>query len=133
LDRASGWSTYDTFFGGGAISSAMKHSRLDEAAQQAAYADRCLLALRTELADVGVAGPTAPQLQIDGLTRFVDVWFDNIFTDFSVRGRIKDAQSNVEHVRRAVHDVSNRLRRRAADIQTRLAQLGTERLAVLRG
>jgi DNA repair exonuclease SbcCD ATPase subunit len=27
LGRASGWSTYDTFFGGGALSSAMKHSR----------------------------------------------------------------------------------------------------------
>ncbi len=133
LDRASGWSTYDTFFGGGAISSAMKHSRLDEAAQQAAYADRCLLALRTELADVGVTGPTAPQLQIDGLTRFVDVWFDNIFTDFSVRGRIRDAQANVDKAQRAVHEVSNRLRRRAGDIQTRVAQLGTERLAVLNG
>jgi hypothetical protein len=53
LDSASGWSTYDPFLGGGAISSAIKHSRLDEAARQAAYADRCLLALRTELADVG--------------------------------------------------------------------------------
>jgi hypothetical protein len=107
--------------------------RLDEAAQQAHYADRCMLALRTELADVGETGPVAPQLPIDGLTRFVDVWFDNIFTDFSVRGRIKDAQANVDHAQRAVHEVSNRLRRRGADIQTRLAQLGTERLAVLNG
>jgi hypothetical protein len=131
LGRAEGWSTYDTFFGGGAISSAIKHSRLDEAAQQAEYADRCLLALRTELADVGESGPVAPQLPIDGLTRFVDVWFDNIFTDFSVRGRIKDAQANVDRALRAVFGVSARLRRRGADIQTRLGQIDTERLAVL--
>jgi hypothetical protein len=29
LGKASSWSTYDTFLGGGAISSAMKHDRLD--------------------------------------------------------------------------------------------------------
>jgi hypothetical protein len=63
----------------------MKHSRLDEAAQAAAYADRCLAVLRTELADVPGLSLTAPQLAVDGLTRFVDVWFDNIFTDLAVR------------------------------------------------
>ena len=133
LNSASGWSTYDTFFGGGALSSAMKHSRLDDAAQQAQYADRCLLALRTELSDVGETGPVAPQLPVDGLTRFVDVWFDNIFTDFSVGGRIKDARANVERTLRAVFEVSARLRRRAADGQSRLAQIRAERLAVLAG
>jgi hypothetical protein len=91
------------------------------------------LALRTELADVGVTAPVAPGLPVDGLTRFVDVWFDNIFTDFSVRGRIKDAQANVDGALRGVIDVSVRLRRRGADIKTRLGRIGTERLAVLAG
>jgi hypothetical protein len=63
----------------------------------------------------------------------VDVWFDNIFADFSVRGRIKDAQANVDWPVRVVFDVSARLRRRGADIQTRLTEIGTERLAVMPG
>jgi len=63
----------------------------------------------------------------------VDVWFDNIFTDFSVGGRIKDARANVERTQRAVFEVSARLRRRAVDGQSRLAQIRAERLAVLAG
>ena len=133
LDSASGWSTYDTFFGGGAISSAMKHSRLDDAARQAARADHALLALRTELADVGGVAHTAPQLAIDGLTRFVDIWFDNVFTDFAVRGRIKQAQENVGYSSRAVHEVARQLRQRGAAINARLSAIEADRLAVLTG
>jgi hypothetical protein len=95
LRNASAWSTYDTFLGGGVISSAIKHSRLDEAARAAAYADQRLAVLRTELADVPGTGTTGPQLAVDGLTRFADVWLDNIFTDLAVRSRIKRAQDNV--------------------------------------
>ena len=133
LDSASGWSTYDTFFGGGAISSAIKHSRLDEAARQAAHADRCLLALRTELADVAGVAHTAPQLAIDGLTRFADIWFDNIFTDLAVRGRIKRAQENVGYSARAVREVARQLGQRDGAIRTRLSGIEADRLAVLTG
>jgi len=59
LGSAENWSTYDTWFGGGAIASSVKHSRLDEAADAAAVADRRLAVLRTELADVGDPGLTA--------------------------------------------------------------------------
>jgi hypothetical protein len=131
LGSASGWSTYDTFFGGGALSSAVKHSRLDEAAQAAAQADRCLAVLRTELADVNGMTFTAPQLVVTGLTRFVDIWFDNIFTDLAVRDRIKQAQRNVAQSMRLVHDVAGRLNQRAAQAHARLATIDTERTNLL--
>jgi hypothetical protein len=127
LGNASGWSTYDTFFGGGAFSSAVKHSRLDEAARAAAHADRCLAVLRTELADVDGMALTAPQLAVDGLTRFVDIWFDNIFTDLAVRDRIKQAQQNVARSMRLVREVHGRLEQRATQARARLATIETER------
>ncbi|MEV0156093.1 hypothetical protein AB0H57_20515 [Micromonospora sp. NPDC050686] len=131
LGSASGWSTYDTFFGGGAISSTIKHSRLDEAAQAAARADRCLAVLRTELADVPGMALTAPQLAVNGLTRFVDVWFDNIFTDLAVRDRIKQAQQNVAQSMQLVREVQARLEQRAAHVRARLATIDTERRHLL--
>ncbi|GIF62108.1 hypothetical protein Ais01nite_01430 [Asanoa ishikariensis] len=131
LRGASGWSTYDTFFGGGALSSAMKHSRLDATAFAAARADRSLAVLRTELADVPDAPATAPQLAIDGLTRFVDVWFDNIFTDLAVRGRIQRAQENVARCAAMVDDVRGRLERRTASAHERLVAIATERRNLL--
>lgn len=131
LDSASGWSTYDTFFGGGVIGSAIKHSRLDEAAAAAGHADRCLAMLRTELADVGGVTLTAPQLAVDGTTRFVDVWFDNFFTDLTVRDRINRARQNVDRSVSLVDGVRARLRERAAQARDRLARIARERQDLL--
>ncbi len=133
LRGASGWSTYDTFFGGGVLSSAMKHSRLDATAFAAARADRSLAVLRTELADLPNVVPTAPTLAVGNLTRFVDVWFDNIFTDLAVRGRIKQAEENVFRCLRMVDDVRTRLEQRTAATHDRLAAIATERGDLLTG
>ena len=133
LASASGWSTYDTFFGGGAIASAVKHSRMDEAAQAAAEADQRLATLRTELADVEEPGPTAPQLAIGGGTKFVDVWFDNFFTDLSVGSRIKQAQQNVARCIGLVGNIQARLRSRSGTAQARLAAIEAERRDLLAG
>ncbi|HCT78543.1 MAG TPA: hypothetical protein DGG94_19365 [Micromonosporaceae bacterium] len=127
LDSASNWSTYDTFFGGGVISSAVKHSRLDEAAQAAAHADQQLSVLRTELADVDGEGLKASRPAVDGLTRFVDVWFDNIFTDLAVGDQIKQAQQNIDRSTQMVTEVQRRLELRATQGQARLAAIEIER------
>src|SRR5262245_112553 len=131
LGSASGWSTYDTFFGGGMLSSTIKHHRMDEAAQAAAYADRCIAALRTELADVSGLGVTAPQLAMDGLVRFVDIWFDNIFTDLAVRNRIQQAKENVARAGRIVTDIRERLTQRGVEAQKRLSAIDSSRQAFL--
>jgi hypothetical protein len=131
LGSASSWSTYDTFFGGGVISSAFKHARLDEAARAASHADRCLAVLRTELADIHDEPVTTPRLTTDGVTRFVDVWLDNIFTDLSVRNRIKQGQRNVAHTMQLVREVHSRLKQRAATTRTRLAAIEAERRELL--
>lgn len=127
LGSASGWSTYDTFFGGGAMSSMMKHQRMDEAARAAAAADQCLQRLAAELADVPGAAQAMPSLQLDGMTRFVDIWFDNIFTDWAVRDRLQRASQTVHQLQQVVDDVTGRLRQRRLDLGRRLESLSAER------
>jgi hypothetical protein len=131
LGSASSWSTYDTFLGGGVIASAMKHSRLDEAARAAAHADQCIAVLRTELADVTGPVASAPSLAVDGLTRFVDVWFDNVFTDFAVGSRIKQAQRNVTRSLQMVSEAEARLKDHADHLTARLATIETDRRNLL--
>jgi hypothetical protein len=113
------------------IGSAIKHSRLDEAANAAARADACLLALRTELADVPGVELTAPRLATDGLTRFVDIWFDNIFTDLAVHERIRQAQRSVDHSSHLVAEVHRRLAEHEVRDRQRLAAIETERRELL--
>jgi hypothetical protein len=130
LGSADSWSAYDTFFGGGVISSSFKHDRLDQAARLAAYADRCLAVLRTELADVGIVRPVG-RIGVDGGTRFLDVWFDNIFTDLAVRDHIKRAQANLADARQRVADVRRQLADRTEAARQRRANLDQARRGLL--
>ncbi|NUO57062.1 MAG: hypothetical protein HOV71_21245 [Hamadaea sp.] len=133
LDSASGWSTYDTFFGGGAISSSIKHDRLDAAARAASQASERLAVLRTELADVSEFPVRLPDLAVDGMTRFLDVWFDNIFTDLKVRDQIREALMDVELCANAVGQVRTRLRSRYEAATRQAAKVDQERLDLLGG
>lgn len=69
---------------------------MDKAREAAARADRQMRVLATEVADVPRVSAELPGLQLDGATRFLDVWFGNIFTDWSVRERITDARGNTD-------------------------------------
>jgi hypothetical protein len=131
LGSASAWSTYDTFFDGGLVGSMIKHDRLDQAAKEAAQADQCLVVLRTELADVDGSGPLTASVAVDGLTRFVDVWFDNIFTDFAVRERIGRAKENVAASIARVENLLADLDGRADRTRQRLAAIDTARVDLL--
>src|SRR6185503_19023536 len=106
---------------------------LDGAACAAAHADRCLALLRTELADLGGAPAMLPSVVVDGLTQFLDVWLDNIFTDFQVHDRIEKAKRNVARSQEMVWEVQRRLEQRTAMARDRLASIESERRALLVG
>ncbi|MFE5294497.1 hypothetical protein ACFQ8T_20135 [Isoptericola sp. NPDC056618] len=101
LRGADGWSTYDTFFDGGMLASMVKHDTMDRAAGLLREADGALRHLTVELGDLGEQGVGG--VGVDGLTRTLDVWFDTIFTDWSVRNRIAEARDRVAAATRAVH------------------------------
>jgi hypothetical protein len=129
LSAAGDWSAYDTFLGGGLLSSTFKHSRLDQAAGAVAQADRALGVLRSSLSDVGVSGPAG--IRVDGLTRFTDIWFDNIFTDLAVRDRIKKGRRAVEGSLKSVVGVQRAVSRRAEEDRAELAQIAQARRDLL--
>ncbi len=131
LRSANGWSTYDTFFDGGMIASMVKHDKLDHAAALMREADAALRHLSVELGDLGEQG--VGELGIDGMTRTFDVWFDNFFTDLSVRNRIAEARDRVHVARTTVGGVAARLDGRRRDVEARLSELAARRERVLLG
>jgi hypothetical protein len=56
------------------VANAIKHDRIDEAAQAARAADERLAGLRSDLADLGASEPTAPVLEISAGFRFADIF-----------------------------------------------------------
>ncbi|MEU4221795.1 hypothetical protein [Actinoplanes sp. NPDC026623] len=88
--------------------------------------------LRAELHDVSLAlPPLAAELELGGFTRFADVWLDNIFTDVSVRGQIRDGLDQLGHAAQRVGGFRSAPAARAGETRGRLAQLDRERAALL--
>lgn len=131
IGGASGWATYDTLFGGGMVSDLAKYSRLDRAAVLMREADAALAHLAAELADVGVR--QVGELGITQLARAFDVWFDNIFSDWAVRERIRQAAERVHQLLTGLAATSQELRTRRDATQAALDALAAEREGLLTG
>jgi len=129
LGSAQSWSTYDTFFGGGMLSSAMKYDRMDDATALMRHADAALQRLGRELADVGMQ--TVGALEVSSLTRTFDVWFDNIFSDLAARDRIRQATERLTATRAGVVTVLGQLDERRAATDAELERLAANRESLL--
>jgi chromosome segregation ATPase len=131
LGTAANWSTFDTYFDHGMAANAIKHDRIDQAAQAAQAADQRLAALRSDLADLGGSEPTAPRLEISSGFRFADIFFNNIFTDLSVGQHIRDAQDNVDRSVQQVRALRDRLKDQIGAVTGRLDTMEAERQHLL--
>lgn len=131
LGSARSWSSWDTFGGGGLFTDLMKYDKLDEVAAVLRDADEALSRFSRELADLRLAAVEA--VDIDGLTRTFDVWFDNIFSDLAVRDRIRDAEQRVSEALGAVETTLNGLTERGHALAAELDELAAGREQVLLG
>lgn len=107
LQSARNWGTYD-MLGGGMISTHIKHSRLDEAMNRIYAAQTNLRRFEQELRDVG-GSLDASKLEVGGLLRFSDFFFDGLLADWLVQGRIHDALEQVQMKRREVSTLVSEL------------------------
>jgi len=129
LDSAGGWSTYDTFFGGGMIADLMKHDRISHSARAFAAVNRALEHLAAELADLG-AGPVEAVQISDSLAVF-DVLFDNILSDWVVRERIAEAAQQADQLGRRLAALEVDLAGRLDGVAERRGWLTERREALL--
>ncbi|MEZ5260896.1 MAG: hypothetical protein R2755_03765 [Acidimicrobiales bacterium] len=129
---AGNWSTYDTFFGGGFIAGTIKHDRLRDAAGAVAAAQHALSRLHAELHDLAMPSGTAVQLPSDAL-RTMDVWFDNLISDWMVHDRINASKRSVTGARQGVAHLDTLLQQRRHEAAARLADVDARRLALLTG
>jgi hypothetical protein len=131
LGTAANWSTFDTYADHGMIANAIKHDRIDQAAQAARVADQRLAALRSDLADLGGADATAPRLEMGEGFKFADIFFNNIFTDLAVGRQIRDAQDSASQSARQVRALLDRLGGQLGTVTARLDAMAAERQQLL--
>ncbi|WP_282920020.1 hypothetical protein [Ignavigranum ruoffiae] len=86
LNRARSWGIWDIFLGG-LLMSSIKRNKIEQANQEIYQISKSLERLQDELDDVQMILPqTVSNSTFD---KSMDIWFDNLFTDFKVQGQIK--------------------------------------------
>ncbi len=111
LDSAKNWGIYD-MIGGGLLSTAIKHGKLDNAAAQINRTQSDLNTFRVELADVGKSIENM-NIDISSFLRFADYFFDGLLADISVQTKINEALSQVNttinKVDKVIYDLNRNL------------------------
>ena len=111
--------------GGGMMADMMKYSHMDDAQKTMERVQSDLRRYRAELADV--AQTVDADLQTDGFTVAMDIWFDNIFSDWVVRDRIQQAENRLQEVHDRVAALQQQLETRLAAVQQAMEVLKQER------
>jgi len=130
LRSASNWGTWDVL-GGGVISTAIKHSKIDNARQQAHAAQRDLRHFQEELADAGERLNVS--LEIGGFSKFADYFFDGLIADWIVQSKIRDASSACSSIISQVSAAISVCRRRLSEIESDAVNVGQRRREFVEG
>ncbi|MDV2683727.1 hypothetical protein RYX56_04970 [Alkalihalophilus lindianensis] len=128
LDYAKGWSTWD-LFGGGMISTAIKHSKIDEAKKEIHDAQRKLRLFEEEMKDVQKFASYS--IDISGMLTFADYFFDGFIVDWMVHGKINDSLNQTEKMKKEVEQAIVSLRTFQERIQMEKSEIKQQRMRLI--
>jgi hypothetical protein len=107
-------------FGGGLISTAIKHSRIDEARAQVEDVQAGMSRFNRELADV--RKQVDLQIDIGKFLYFADFFFDGLIADWIVQSKIEDSLARSKGAKETVGRAVQELQQMQALTQTRLGE-----------
>lgn len=106
LDKAEGWGTWD-LFGGGMVADMVKHQKIDEAEAYLHQAQRCMREFQKELLDVQET--VVVDINISGMLKFADFFFDGFIADYMVQGKIQRSLEQAKSHLARVTSILNKL------------------------
>ncbi|MBN1973942.1 MAG: hypothetical protein JW787_09915 [Sedimentisphaerales bacterium] len=114
LKSAKNWGAFD-MLGGGLISTAMKHSKINNAREFIHEVQQQLRIFRRELADVDTK--TDIKIEIDSFSTFADYFFDGLISDWVVQSKINKSLESALRVSEMVNVALMRLQYSYKDTQ----------------
>lgn len=128
LDSAKGWSTFD-MLGGGLLSTAMKHGKMDDAKEHIHQVQKHLRHFQAELSDI--EGQMKTNLEIGGLLRFSDYFFDGLIIDWMVHGQISDCDDQTVETKQKVSEMLSILNEQRNRFDAELSAIKQKRTDIL--
>jgi len=131
LNDAHGYSSWDTFFGGGAIVTALKHSELDASEEAIHRAQIALQRLQTELLDLHEIKADCLAVENSSFVTFADYFFDDIFSAWAVHSEIDAAIDRVEDTISKLEEMELQLMNMQLAYQRNLDEVDVEIRSIL--
>lgn len=131
LKNAKMYSTWDTFLGGGFIATAMKHDKIDRSKSYIHEAQFALQRFKNELLDIQEMRVGHVQIEADGLVKFADYFFDDIFSEWSVHSKIATAITQLSHVLDDVRNTLNAVEQKKDIALEKKAYIAEQRAKIL--
>lgn len=108
LQSAKNWGFWD-MFGGNLITTAIKHTKMDNASACMENAKYDLQIFQKELRDVYIT--LDMRIDVDGFLNFADYFFDDFVSDYMVQSKINKAKEQVDSAINQIEGILMELRR----------------------
>lgn len=128
LNKAKSWSTFD-MFGGGMITTHIKHSHLDDAKDDIHQVQRQLRHFQEELMDLKEHFHI--DLEIGNMLTFADYFFDGLLVDWMVHGKINDAMEQTETMLYRTNETINRLQNDLNNLEKKLSNINKKKQVLI--
>ncbi|OZU90581.1 hypothetical protein CIL03_05410 [Virgibacillus indicus] len=130
LDSAEGWGALD-MFGGGMISGLVKHDHIDKSTGFIHQAQSRMRTFQKELLDIDQAAEM--HVDISGMLKFADFFFDGLLTDWMVQGRIQDSLAQVRDQQAKIAGIIRNLKMEVEKNEDSLEEIEVKKEAVIVG
>lgn len=128
LKKAEGWGGLD-MLGGGGFATHVKHKHIDDAKESIHTAQMEMRSFRKELLDIHIEGDL--NIGLSGMLTFADFFFDGIFVDYIVQGKIEESLKKVKEQRNEIDKIILHLNFRYDRKKKELNRLEEERKRLL--
>lgn len=128
IESAKDWAAFD-LLGGGFLVDMAKHDKLEDAQRSVEQLQIDLQRFNKEIADVSIRADL--QVNIDGLLKFADYFFDGLFADITVLDRIRLSQTRVEQTQEQLLGALRQLHSRQEDTRSQISRVQKEIDAVV--
>jgi DNA repair exonuclease SbcCD ATPase subunit len=128
LNSASNWGTLD-MLGGGLLTSAVKHSKMDDASGHIHLAQSSMRKFQKELLDINEM--IEVDMNMSGLLKFADFFFDGLIVDWMVQGKINESRDQVQEQIYKVDDIMRKLKSELTNLENKLVEIEQKRTTLI--
>ncbi len=127
LQKARNWGQWDMAPGNRRGAGHMKHSAIDRARDMSIQVKHLLARYQSDLRQIYRSDSFDLNIHFDSFSRFTDIFFDNLISDWIIQQKIQNALSNVISARDRVTRTNQSLQAEIAKSKSKITELEEKR------